>query len=102
MFITSARKVDVERHLRAEQTDAELRGSAARGAAVVVLSQVCKFGLLFVANIILARLLVPEDFGLAAIVTSILTGFSLFNDLSLPVATVQRHEISHEQVSSLF
>jgi O-antigen/teichoic acid export membrane protein len=102
MFITSARKVDAERHLRAEQTDAELRGSAARGAAVVVVSQVCKFGLLFVANVILARLLVPEDFGLAAIVTSILTGFSLFNDLSLPVATVQRHEISHEQVSSLF
>lgn len=102
MFITSASKVDVERHLRADQTDAELRSSAARGAAVVVLFQGCKFGLLFGANIILARLLVPEDFGLAAIVTSIITGFSLFNDLSLPVATVQRQEISHQQVSSLF
>jgi PST family polysaccharide transporter len=102
MFTTSAREVDVERHLRADQTDAELRSGAARGAAVVVLSQVCKFGLLFGANIILARLLMPEDFGLVAIVTSVITGFSLFNDLSLPVATVQRREINHGQVSSLF
>jgi hypothetical protein len=78
MFTTSAREVDVERHLRADQTGAELRSGAARGAAVVVLSQVCKFGLLFGANIILARLLTPEDFGLVAIVTSVITGFSLF------------------------
>lgn len=102
MFTRSTMKVDVERHLRADQTDAELRSSAARGAVVIMLSQGCKFVLLFGVNIILARLLMPEDFGLVAVVTSIIAGFSLFNDLSLPMATVQRHEINHEQVSLLF
>jgi O-antigen/teichoic acid export membrane protein len=102
MFISSTEKVDAERHLRADHTAAELRSSAARAAAVIMLSQGCKFGLLFGVNIILARLLMPEDFGLVAVVTSISAGFSLFNDLCLPMATVQRHEINHEQVSLLF
>ncbi|MDT5271643.1 MAG: hypothetical protein QOH49_3829 [Acidobacteriota bacterium] len=102
MFIPSTTKVDVERHLRADQTATELRSRAARAAAVIMLSQGCKFVLLFGVNIILARLLMPEDFGLVAVVTSIIAGFSLFNDLSLPMATVQRHEINHEQVSLLF
>lgn len=95
-------KADPERHLRAEQTATELPGSAARAVAVIMISQGCKFGLLLGINIIMARLLMPEDFGLVAIVTSIIAVFSLFNDLSLPMATVQRHEINHEQVSVLF
>lgn len=102
MFIHSTMRIDSERHLRAEQTAAELRSSAARAAVVIMLSQGCKFVLLFGVNIILARLLMPEDFGLVAVVTSIIAGFSLFNDLSLPMATVQRHEINQEQVSLLF
>ncbi|HEX8146490.1 MAG TPA: lipopolysaccharide biosynthesis protein [Pyrinomonadaceae bacterium] len=102
MSTPSSGKFDVERHLLADQPPAEMRSRAARGAAVILLFQGCKFGLLFGVNIILARLLVPEDFGLVAVVTSVVAGFSLFNDLSLPMATVQRHEINHEQVSLLF
>jgi O-antigen/teichoic acid export membrane protein len=94
--------VDSERHLHANQTVTEMRTNSVRGVAVIMVSQVCQFGLLFGINIILARLLMPEDFGLVAIVTSITAFFSLFNDLCLPMATVQRHEINHEQVSLLF
>jgi PST family polysaccharide transporter len=51
---------------------------------------------------ILARMLTPADFGLVAMVTAI-TGFvGLFKDLGLSQATVQRSEINHAQVSTLF
>ena len=94
--------VDSKRHLNANLTATEMRASSVRAVAVMIISQVCRFGLLFGINIIMARLLVPEDFGLVAIVTSITEFFSLFNDLGLPMATVQRHQINHEQVSLLF
>jgi PST family polysaccharide transporter len=47
-------------------------------------------------------LLTPKDFGLIAMVTAI-TGFIMvFKDLGLSMATVQRAEINHGQVSTLF
>ncbi len=81
---------------------ADLHVSTARGGTVTLLAQACRFALLFGVQLVLARLLTPEDFGLVAVVTSVITFFSLFNDLGLPMATVQRREISHEQVSLLF
>lgn len=51
---------------------------------------------------VLARLLTPQDFGLIAMVTA-LTGFiMIFKDLGLSMATVQRAEINHGQISTLF
>jgi len=51
---------------------------------------------------VLARLLLPQDFGLMAMVTAI-TGFlAVFADLGLSMATIQRPEISHVQLSTLF
>jgi O-antigen/teichoic acid export membrane protein len=52
--------------------------------------------------IILARLLDPSEFGLVAMVT-VLTGvFEIFSTGGLSQATVQRQEISNEQISTLF
>ena len=82
--------------------DADRRVRTVRGGAATLLSQGCGFVLLFGLQIVLARLLTPEDFGLVAVVTSVITFFSLFGDLGLPTATVQRREITHEQVSLLF
>jgi PST family polysaccharide transporter len=81
---------------------AGLRARTVRGGAVALLSQGCAFVLLFGLQVVLARLLTPEDFGLVAVVTSVVTFFSLFGDLGLTTATVQRREITHEQVSLLF
>ncbi len=51
---------------------------------------------------VLARQLVPEDFGMIDMVMA-LTGFALvLKDAGLSMATVQRKEITHEQVSTLF
>jgi O-antigen/teichoic acid export membrane protein len=52
--------------------------------------------------IVLARLLVPEQFGLIAMVTAITGVAERFKDLGLSVATVQRKEITYDQVSTLF
>jgi len=82
--------------------DADRRVRTVRGGAATLLSQGCGFVLLFGLQLVLARLLTPEDFGLVAVVTSVITFFSLFGDLGLPTATMQRREITHEQVSLLF
>jgi PST family polysaccharide transporter len=51
---------------------------------------------------LLARLLSAEDFGLQAMAT-VLTGFlALFREAGLGAATVQRLEVTHEQISTLF
>lgn len=51
---------------------------------------------------VLARLLLPEDFGLLAMVTALTVFVERFKDLGLGDATVQTREITHAQVSSLF
>ena len=51
---------------------------------------------------ILARLLTPEDFGLVAMVVVVVTFISAFKDMGLSMATVQRPEVTHGQVSTLF
>ena len=52
--------------------------------------------------IVLARLLEPSDFGIVAMVT-VLTGmFEVFSTGGLSAATVQRPEVSDDQISALF
>ena len=51
---------------------------------------------------ILARLLVPSDFGIVGMVSAITGLLGSFGDLGLSSATIQREEITHEQVSTLF
>lgn len=80
----------------------DLRRSSVRGAVVTTLSQVAKFALKFGSTAVLARLLTPEDYGLIAM-TAVVTGFAaLFKDAGLGSATIQRAEITHEQISTLY
>jgi PST family polysaccharide transporter len=51
---------------------------------------------------VLARLLDPSDFGLVAMVTVITGVFEIFATGGLAAATVQRAQISDEQISALF
>jgi polysaccharide transporter, PST family len=75
---------------------------ALRGGIVSVATQYGNGALQIAAAVILARLLVPEDFGLVAIV-SVLTSFApLLIDFGLGDATTQRSSITRGQVSSLF
>jgi O-antigen/teichoic acid export membrane protein len=88
--------------LDTEHLHADLKGRSVRGGMVTMAGQGAKFLLNLGSIMALARLLTPADFGLIAMVAPI-TGFlALFQDLGLSMATIQRKEITHEQVSGLF
>lgn len=80
----------------------DLKRRTIRGGVTTVASQAIKLGLQLGATVILARMLTPEDFGLIAMVAAV-TGFvTLIKDAGLSMATVQRSEITHAQISTLF
>jgi len=78
------------------------RQKTARGALVSSGAQVVSFILRTFSMVVLARLLLPKDFGLVGMVTSA-TGFiGLFRDAGLSLVTIQRDSITKEHVSMLF
>jgi O-antigen/teichoic acid export membrane protein len=80
----------------------DLGRRALRGGFVSLAMQYGNGALQIFAAIILARLLTPADFGLAAIVI-VLTSFAPFLiDFGFGDAIVQRSKITREQVNSLF
>lgn len=83
-------------------TTEEIKRRSVRGGVATLAAQGAKFVLNLGSTVVLARLLSPQDFGLIAMVTAV-TGFMMiFKDLGLSMATVQRAEINHNQVSTLF
>lgn len=79
-----------------------LRQSVLRGIAWKVASQLFgQFWQLLVA-LILARLLVPRDYGLAAMVLVFAALVPIFADLALGAALVQRRELSEADRSTVF
>lgn len=65
-------------------------------------NQGIKFFLTVLSTAVLARLLTPEDFGLLAMVMAVVGFIAIFKDLGLSMATIQRAEVTHAQVSTLF
>jgi O-antigen/teichoic acid export membrane protein len=79
-----------------------LRGRSVRGGLTVVGVQSAQFLLNLASTAVLARLLVPGDFGLIAMATAVSNLLALILDLGLGSATVQRSGLTHSQVSALF
>jgi PST family polysaccharide transporter len=75
---------------------------ALRGAIASVAMQYGNGVLQLVATVVLARLLTPEDFGLVAIVTVIMSFAPSLIDFGLGDATAQRNKITPSQISTLF
>jgi PST family polysaccharide transporter len=69
---------------------------------LTIASQGTQFLLTSISTVVLARLLLPADFGLVAMVAAITGMGQAFADLGLSEATIQREDISHKQVSALF
>lgn len=51
---------------------------------------------------ILARLIEPEDFGIVAIATVIISFFGIFSDLGIAPAIIQNKELSENDLSNIF
>jgi O-antigen/teichoic acid export membrane protein len=82
--------------------DGDLKGLTVRGSAFTITAQGLMFLIRIGSTAALARLLIPADFGLITMVL-VVTGFAeMLKDGGLSMATVQRKDITHEQVSTLF
>jgi len=80
----------------------ELRRRTAQGAVASFAFQAANLALRMVSMVVLARILVPEDFGVVGMVTA-MTGFiALFKEAGLSNATVQSATITDAQLSALF
>lgn len=79
-----------------------LRNLVMRGGAVKIASRAVLFGLRIAGVVVMARLVSPDDYGLFLMATSFTVLLGMFDDIGLSKATVQRQEINHAQVSTLF
>jgi len=94
--------VDRDAFFRTEHLQVDLKVRSARGGAITLVSQGLKFLIMMAGTMVLSRLLRPIDYGLIGMVV-VVTGFiSMFKDLGLASATIQREHITHEQISTLF
>ena len=93
---------DPEDFIRTDHLKGDIEGQTVRGGFITSVAQTLKSIIYIASTLLLARLLTPEDFGLVAMVTAV-TGFlSMFKDMGLSMATIQREKITHHQVSALF
>ena len=80
----------------------DFKRKSVRGGAVAVLAQAAGMVMQIGSTVVLARLLAPSDYGLQSMVFTLTAFVSLFKDGGLSVASVQRENLTHEQISTLF
>ena len=97
-----ASRSDPDVHLRTDHLRRDVKDRSIRGGVVTVAAQLIKVGAQLGVTAILARLLRPEAFGLVAMVAVIVAVLEMFKDFGLSIATVQRENLTHEDVSALF
>jgi len=91
-----------ERYFDADRVKHTLKEHAIQGGVLTYLSRIVNYFVQLAGTVILARLLVPEDFGLIAMVTS-LNGILLqLRDIGLSDAVIQAKQIDQKQMSTLF
>jgi PST family polysaccharide transporter len=79
-----------------------LRSKSVRAAGFTWAAGTADFVLRIGSTAILARLLLPQQFGLVMMVTAVTAVADQFRDLGLSTVTIQRKEINHQQVTNLF
>jgi O-antigen/teichoic acid export membrane protein len=80
----------------------DLRSSSVRAAGFTWAAGAADFALRIGSTAILARLVLPEQFGLVMMVMAVTAIADQFRDLGLSTVTVQRQDISHQEVTNLF
>jgi PST family polysaccharide transporter len=91
-----------EKYLGTDHLLHDLKGRTISSGVVTVAAQGVQLVLNLVSIMALARLLAPKDFGLYAMVTTVMGYLVVFMDAGLSTATVQREHITQAQVSNLF
>ena len=87
---------------RNSRRNQQLGQQAVRGASATIAGQLVRLVVLLASTVILARLLSPADFGLVAIVMSLVALGELFRDFGLSMAAARSARLTHRQMSNLF
>jgi O-antigen/teichoic acid export membrane protein len=85
-----------------EHAGASLRGKILSGLGWKVATQVVLQGSRAIVSVALARLLLPEEFGLAMMAVVLSTLALIFSDLALGAALIQRKELTPADRSTVF
>src|SRR5712691_2570431 len=80
----------------------DLKHNDIRGGFAKALAQGASLVLRMGSLMVLARLLAPRDFGLVGMVAAFTGVLNLFRDFGLSSATVQRLNVTDDQISTLF
>jgi PST family polysaccharide transporter len=80
----------------------KLAPSVLRGTTWTAASQISRQAVQLAFTILLARILMPEDFGLVAMATAVTAFITIFGDLGTSAAVFQKPEQSHEFLSTIF
>ncbi len=78
-----------------------LAGSSVRGGGATILGTGMVFAINMVRTVLLARLLVPADFGMIGMVAVVMNFAQMFKGAGLGFATVQKEVITHKLLSAL-
>lgn len=80
----------------------QFRRLSIRGAGVTLLAQSNMFLVQLAGTLILARMLLPSDFGLVTVVTTFSLFLASIGQVGFPEAILQRENIDHQVASNLF
>lgn len=80
----------------------DLKGRSLRGGLYKMTGEGINFILRLASTAILARILIPEHFGLISMVMALTAIAAVIKDFGLSIATVQAKEITHGEASALF
>ena len=72
------------------------------GSMWIASSSIARQATAFAVNVVLARILVPQDFGAVAVVSSLLACLQVLGELGMSVALVQREKIIQATLDSAF
>jgi PST family polysaccharide transporter len=98
----SAREKVNKQYFSDENVLENYKGKSVRSGLIIVYAQAAKFVLYMISSILLARFLEPKDYGLIGMVMSVIGFITLFRDMGLSSATIQKSNLSHEQTNTIF
>jgi PST family polysaccharide transporter len=93
---------DTSNHLGTDHLDDDLAARSVRGSFVTLAASAVKWVAGVGATMMLARLLPPEDFGLAAMAFATVGVLARLKDAGLFAATVYSKHVTHDQATALF
>ncbi len=87
---------------RTDHLKKDLAGRTTRGGVVTFGWHGLRFVVGIVATALMARLLTPRDYGLIGMVAVFTSFMSMLKDMGLSLATVQKAQITEQEISTLF